>query len=134
MLLGDLLDPESSDMNEHLTKREARKAEKEATREQRRQKAMAGAGPIWYITCALCGRSRPLKLWGKTASFKVKPDYAIITGRFGGGNKIGFFRDPNSDVSWDMLSTDPRFKEIWKNLRTEIHALNDLVTEIEAKT
>lgn len=104
--------------------------------EIRRQKAFNfGKGPIWYRACPLCGFQRPLtNKWGTSPKFKVRPDYAIVHARFGGGRKIGFFRDDRYDMSIETLSSskDPLLSELWNNLRTEVHILNDIIISLES--
>jgi len=103
------------------TERRSEKAKKDY--EDRKAQAMAHGKEALFLTCPLCGINRPLKMWGKDTRFKVKPEYAIITVRKGGGRRIGFFRVEDGDIQLPDLKE--YYPEVWKNLFEEVNTLQE---------
>ena len=98
-------------------------------KEERRVQALAWGSEVIFLTCPLCGRNRPLKTHGKPTRFKVKPDYAVITVRKGGGRRIGFFRLPEKDLKLSELKE--AYPEVYMNLKESIEELHIIMEEIE---
>jgi len=92
--------------------------------EERRAKASSGAR-IEYLTCPLCGRNRPLIMWGKQTRFEVKPDYAIIQVRYGGGRGVGFFLSLEESINIEDLERE--YPKVYENLKGEIELLYNLL-------
>ena len=92
--------------------------------EERRAKASSGAR-IEYLTCPLCGRNRPLIMWGKQTRFEVKPDYAIIQVRYGGGRGVGFFLSLEESTNIEDLERE--YPKVYENLKGEIELLYNLL-------
>jgi len=92
--------------------------------EERRAKASSGAR-IEYLTCPLCGRNRPLIMWGKQTRFEVKPDYAIIQVRYGGGRGVGFFLSLEESINIEDLERE--YPKVYENLKDEIELLYNLL-------
>ena len=103
---------------------EASKQRKEATYEERREKALKGTR-VLYLACPLCGRNRPLEMWGKETRFEVKPDYAIIQARYCGGRGTGFFLKLEESVTLEALERE--YPEVYENLRGEVEKLYHLL-------
>jgi hypothetical protein len=108
-----------------MPKKERRSEKAKKDYEDRKAQAMADGKEAEFLTCPLCGFNRPLKMWGKDTRFIVKPDYAIITVRKGGGRRIGFFRLEDRDVNLTDLWGE--FPEVWKNLFENVNVLHDLL-------
>ena len=103
--------------------RRSEKAKKDYDR--RKAQALTKGKEATFLTCPLCGINRPLKMWGKDTRFGVKPDYAILTVRKGGGRRIGFFRLEDRDVKLaDLWEQNP---EVWKNLFENVGLLHDIL-------
>ena len=92
--------------------------------EERRAKASSGAR-IEYLTCPLCGRNRPLIMWGRQTRFEVKPDYAIIQVRYGGGRGVGFFLSLEESINIEDLERE--YPKVYENLKGEIELLYNLL-------
>ena len=92
--------------------------------EERRAKASSGAR-IEYLTCPLCGRNRPLIMWGKQTRFEVKPDYAIVQVRYGGGRGVGFFLSLEESINIEDLERE--YPKVYENLKGEIGLLYNLL-------
>ena len=72
--------------------------------------------------------NRPLERWGKPTRFKVKPDYAIIQVRYGGGRGRGFFL--NLDESVTLKELKDQYPDIFKNLKTEVEKLYEILNSL----
>ena len=97
------------------------------TKDARKQKALAGTR-VLYLTCPLCGLNRPLSSYKGSATFQVKPDYAIIQVRYGGGRGSGFFLAEEESISLsDLKATNP---EVELNLKTEVLALVKALVDV----
>ena len=96
----------------------------ELSYEERRAKASSGAR-IEYLTRPLCGRNRPLIMWGKQTRFEVKPDYAIIQVRYGGGRGVGFFLSLEESINIEDLERE--YPKVYENLKGEIELLYNLL-------
>jgi len=103
--------------------REATHERREATYEERKTKA-AGGARVLYLTCPLCGLNRPLETYKGSSKFQVKPDYAIIQVRYGGGRGIGFFLNEGESVKLPELRS--AYPEVLENLREQIQELYEL--------
>jgi len=112
-----------------LKLKELSKRWKEETYEERRKLAFQHGHRHKYITCLLCGRNFPLKIWGKRKKFEVKPDFAVITTRVGGGRSIGYFLDEKENVYLKDLKK--QYPEIYANLKEQIKKLYDLFFKSE---
>ena len=80
---------------------------------------------IEYLTCPLCGRNRPLKMWNKQTAFEVKPDYAIIQIRYGGGRGSGFVLSLEESTKLEDLERE--YPEVYSNLKAEVEKLHKLL-------
>jgi len=100
------------------------KAKKAATYEERKAKALSEGTRVEYISCPLCGRNRPLIVWDEETRFEVKPNYAIVQVRYGGGRGIGFFL--NEEESIYLQSMREQYPELLDNLKEEIAKLYEL--------
>ena len=92
--------------------------------QERKSKAYASGSRVEYVTCPLCGRNRPLIMWNKETRFEVKPDYAIIQVRYGGGRGSGFFLSESESVKLDRLKQE--YPELFENLKSEIEKLHKI--------
>jgi hypothetical protein len=110
-----------------IKKRERRSEKAKKDYEDRKAQAMADGKEAAFLTCPLCGINRPLKMWGKDTRFAVKPDYAIITVRKGGGRRIGFFRLEDRDVK--LADLWEKYPEVFTNLLQEVNLLHILLGE-----
>ena len=107
--------------------REISHQKKQATYEERKAKALSGT-KVLYLTCPLCGLNRPLTTYKGDTRFQVKPDYAIIQVRYGGGRGIGFFLSEGESIKLeDMRSTYP---EVLDNLKEQISQLHSIFSEL----
>lgn len=106
-----------------------RSEEAKLDREQRKAQALRKGKEVSFLTCPLCGRSRPLKMWNKTTSFQVKPAYAIISTRKGGGRRIGFFRIPEKDVP--LRDLKEAYPLVYANLLENVQELSSLLEDLE---
>ena len=101
---------------------------RDETYEERRARALAEGARVEFLTCPLCGLNRPLQRWGRPTRFQVRPDYAIIQVRYGGGRGMGFFLSENESTKLeDLRRTHP---EIFDNLKDEITKLYEIITRI----
>lgn len=107
--------------------REESHARKQATYEERRAKALSGAR-VEYVTCPLCGFGRPLKTYKGDTRFEIKPDYAIVQVRYGGGRGIGFFLVPEESVKVEDLRS--MYPEVLDNLKEEIARLHEVFKDL----
>ncbi len=98
-------------------------------RERRKAQAFAEGKEVSYLTCPLCGRSRPLRMWKKDTRFQVKPGYAIVTTRKGGGRRIGFFRLKEKDVKLPDLKE--AYPLVYANLLENVRELSSLLEDLE---
>lgn len=105
---------------------EESKRSKEASYTERRAKALSGAR-VEYLTCPLCGRNRPLKMWGKQTTFEVKPNYDIIQIRYGGGRGVGFFLSEGEGTKIEDLQR--AYPEVYENLKREVEKLYALLAK-----
>lgn len=104
--------------------REISRTRRQATYEERRAKALAEGTKVLFLTCPLCGRNRPLETYKGSSRFEVKPDYAIIQVRYGGGRGIGFFLSEDESIKLeDLRSTHP---EVLENLKEMIGKLYEI--------
>lgn len=94
---------------------------KQATYDERKAKAMAGTR-ILYLTCPLCGLNRPLKTYKGDTKFQIKPDYAIIQVRYGGGRGVGFFLSQDESIKLEELRGT--YPEVLENLKHQIAELH----------
>jgi len=108
-----------------IKKKEKRSEKAKKDYEDRKAQAMADGKEATFLTCPLCGLNRPLKMWKKDTRFNVKPDYAIITVRKGGGRRIGFFRLEDRDVK--LADLWEKYPEVWENLFENVNLLHDLL-------
>lgn len=104
--------------------RERRHEEKMATYEARKAEALATGTRVLYLTCPLCGLNRPLDTYKGRADFEVKPDFAIIQVRYGGGRGRGFFLSEDESVNLEGLKEE--FPEVFDNLKEEIEKLYEI--------
>ena len=88
-----------------------------ATYDDRKAKAMQGAR-VLFLTCPLCGLNRPLHTYKGSTRFQVRPDYAIIQVRYGGGRGLGFFLAEDESIKlMDLKDTHP---DVFENLKEEV--------------
>lgn len=106
-----------------------RSEEAKLDRESRKAQALRDGKEVTFLTCPLCGRSRPLRMWGKTTEFQVKPDYAVVTTRIGGGRRIGFFRLEEKDVKVGDLKE--AYPLVYANLLENVRELSSLLEDLE---
>jgi hypothetical protein len=101
-----------------------RSAKARLDREARKDVALQEGTEVEFGTCPLCGRNQPLK------SFKlqVKPDYAIVTVRKGGGRRRGFFLLLDRNVY--LKDLPEKYPEVWKNLKQNVEELHDLTRAV----
>mgnify|MGYP007042398634 CR=1 FL=1 len=111
------------------TERRSEKAKRDY--KDRKAQAMDHGKEATFLTCPLCGINRPLKMWGKDTRFNVKPDYAIITVRKGGGRRIGFFRLEDRDVK--LADLKELYPAVWRNLKESVEELhNEILGQTES--
>lgn len=104
--------------------REVSRAKREASYQQRKAEALSRGARVLYLTCPLCGLNRPLETYKGTTRFEVKPDYAVIQVRYGGGRGIGFFLSEDESIKLeDLRSTHP---EVMDNLKEQIEQLHEI--------
>lgn len=107
-------------------RRRLKRSEKaKADRKIREAQALKDGTEVTFLTCVLCGRNRPLKNF----KFNVKPDYAVVTVRKGGGRRRGFFRLENRDVY--MKDLPKLYPDVWANLKENVEKLYDLIHRIQ---
>lgn len=107
--------------------REQSRRKKAATYEERRAQALSGT-KVLYLTCPLCGLNRPLKTYKGSTQFQVKPDYAIIQVRYGGGRGIGFFLSEEESIKLeDLRDTHPK---VFDNLKEQITILHEIFEKL----
>ncbi len=99
-------------------------ARRVATYDERKAKAMQGTR-VLFLTCPLCGLNRPLSSYKGTASFQVKPDYAIIQVRYGGGKGIGFFLDQEESINLQELAK--HYPDVLENLKEQVSQLQNIL-------
>jgi len=97
---------------------------RKASYEERKAKAMSGR-KVLYLTCPLCGLNRPLESYKGRAAFEVKPDYAIIQVRYGGGRGIGFFLSQGESIKLEELKE--QYPEVLRNLKAQAEELNTIL-------
>ena len=107
---------------------ERSRRERDETYETRRNKALSQGTRVEFITCPLCGRNRPLEMWGNEVRFEVKPDYAIIQVRYGGGRGSGFFLNENESVKLEEMKE--KYPELYINLKNEVFKLNEILQKL----
>lgn len=96
----------------------------------RRAKALVDGKEVVFLTCPLCGKNRPLQnKKGEKARFQIKPDYALITTRKGGGRRIGFFRLPDKDVNLTELKE--LYPDVFWNLYDNVKELFDILETLK---
>lgn len=91
--------------------------------EEKRRHAFEHGKRVEYLTCPLCGRNKPLHTWKGKTSFVIKPDYAIIQVRYGGGKDesgkgIGFWLKLEESTNLSKLSAN--YPEVFENLKDSI--------------
>ena len=103
--------------------------EKKPTYDERKAKALATGKEYLYVTCPLCLKSRPMKIFSNRKIFKIDPNCAMLQTRMmlGGKGSGGFFRDEGKDVNISDLKA--KHPSIYKNLKTEIGKLHDLFSK-----
>ena len=95
---------------------------KDADYEARKQRAFAEGVKTLFVTCALCGRNRPMHdRWGKNAEFIVKPDYFLIQARYSYGRGSGFFLKDDESLSVDQVKKE--YPEIYDNIKKSVQEL-----------
>lgn len=107
--------------------REESRQRRQATREERKAKAMSGRR-VEFLTCPLCGFNRPLETYKGGAKFQVRPDYAIIQVRYGGGRGSGFFLSLEESTKLDKLKES--YPDIYLNLKEQVDKLHEAFSEI----
>jgi hypothetical protein len=107
--------------------REESKERRERTYDERKAKALAGT-KVLYLTCPLCGLNRPLSSYKGEARFEVKPSYAIIQARYGGGRGIGFFLVPEESITLSELKAI--YPEVLENLKEQVFLLYELMRKL----
>ena len=106
---------------------EESKFKKDATYSARKAKALSQGTEFQFLVCPLCGRNRPIEIWGNKTLFKVKPTYYIIQNRKGGGRGIGFFLIGGVKLN-ELAEEDP---EVWNNLRKEVSKLYSALNKLQ---
>jgi len=107
---------------------------RDETAQERRQYALEQGTRTQYLTCPLCGRNRPLK---DSTRFEVKPDYALVQTRAGGGEimtqhggmSVGWWLV--EDESLSMEEVREQYPEVWANLIEEVGRLQGAVKAVE---
>ncbi|MHC1628265.1 MAG: hypothetical protein ACXQTI_05500 [Candidatus Nezhaarchaeales archaeon] len=113
-------------MSRHYQERSRRL--RDATYEERKAKALTEGTRVEYLTCPLCGLNRPLEKWGKPTVFKVKPDYAIIQVRYGGGRGRGFFLNEKESIKLEDLKN--HYPDVFENLKEEVEKLYEIIEKL----
>jgi len=116
-----------------MSKRRKRRKVKvtEADRAARRAQALISGAEIKYLICPLCHKSHPLKTDDSRTLFRVNGNYAIISTRVGGGDRVGFFRIPEKDITLKDLKES--YPLVFNNLRNSVEQLSDLIAAQEKK-
>ena len=111
-----------ADRRYYIGLKKAAREEKDKTYDERREKALREGKKYLYITCPLCGLSRPLRSYKGSVRFTVKPDFAIIQARYGtGGRGQGFFL--KEDESLSLSDVKKKYPDVYENLRLEVKRL-----------
>ena len=108
--------------------REESHARKQETYEERKAKALTDGARVEYLSCPLCGRNQPLNTYKGQTLFQVKPDYAIIQVRYGGGRGIGFFLVLEESTTIEDLRSE--YPEVADNLKEQISRLYEIFKDI----
>jgi len=95
----------------------------------RRSHALAAGTEITYVICPLCHKSRPLKSYDSRTQFRVESGYAVISVRIGGGDRVGFFRIPERDISINELKNSHPL--VFENLKNSVTQLSDLIEKAD---
>ena len=102
------------------------RAQRDLTVEERKQHALAFGTRVLYIVCPLCGRNRPLNPHEREQTrFEVKPDFALIQVRYGGGKGSGFFLKEEESLSIEEVKE--QYPDLYENLKEQVVRLSKIL-------
>jgi len=103
-----------------------RKEARDATKDERRNKAFMYGKKFEFIVCPLCLRSRIRNSWKGEATFTIDQNPEVIQVRYaiGGRGMGGFYRKDGEGIRLDELKA--KQPNVWDNLKSEIDKLHNL--------
>jgi hypothetical protein len=103
---------------------------RDLTYDERKKISLKEGKEVTFLTCPLCGRNRPLNIWGRRAVFEFKPDYAIIQIRKGGGRGYGFFLVLDKSLKLNDPEFLEKYWDVFLNLKEEVRKLYEFLEKI----